>query len=156
VVDVGCGYGTFALPAARLTGQHVIGIDIEADLIRQLDGKARSLGLGVDGIVRDVAADGLGVPEQMADIVLLFNLLHCEEPVRLLREAYRALAPGGRVGVIHWRSDVPTPRGPDLSIRPSPSTCRAWLTEAGFAIERGPLTLEPFHFGLVGLHPERD
>ena len=47
VVDVGCGYGTFTLPVARLTGQRVVGIDIEADLVQHLDAKARSLGLTV-------------------------------------------------------------------------------------------------------------
>ncbi len=150
VVDVGCGYGTFTLPAARLTGQRVVGIDIEADLVRQLDAKARSLGLSVEGIVRDVAHDGLGMAPGTADIVLLFNLLHCEEPLALLREAHRVLAPGGRVGVIHWRSDVPTPRGPHLAIRPQPAACRKWLLESGFELHREPVTLEPFHFGLTG------
>ncbi len=150
VIDVGCGYGTFTLPAARLTGQRVYGIDIEADLVRQLDAKACSLGLSVDGMVRDVAHDGLGMPAGIADIVLLFNLLHCEEPVALLREAHRVLTPGGRVGVIHWRSDVPTPRGPHLSIRPQPATCRGWLIESGFTVHQESMTLEPYHFGLVG------
>jgi SAM-dependent methyltransferase len=150
VVDVGCGYGTFTLPVARLTGRRVMAIDIEPDLVRQLEVKARAAGLPVEGIVRDVAHDGTGIPAGTADVVLLFNLLHCEEPVALLREAHRVVAPGGRVGVIHWRSDVPTPRGPHPSIRPQPAMCRKWLLEAGFLVEREPMTLEPYHFGLVG------
>jgi ubiquinone/menaquinone biosynthesis C-methylase UbiE len=75
--------------------------------------------------------DGTGLADCGADIVMLFNLLHCEQPLDLLAEARRTLQPGGRVGVVHWRSDIPTPRGPDLSIRPSPEQCAAWLREAG-------------------------
>jgi SAM-dependent methyltransferase len=153
IVDVGCGYGTFTLPAARLTGQKVLAFDIEPALAQQLEAKARSANLSVVAIVRDVAHEGLDVADGVADIVLLFNLLHCEDPASLLRESHRVLAPGGRVGVIHWRSDVPTPRGPDLSIRPRPEMCRRWLLDAGFAIAVEPMVLEPYHFGLVGQRP---
>ena len=115
IVDVGCGYGTFTLPAARLTGVRVIALDVESVLVQQLADRAQPAGLGhlVEVRHQDVAAHGTGLADQEAMTVLLFNILHCEHPVALLREAYRILAPSGRVAVIHWRSDIPTPRGPE-------------------------------------------
>ena len=152
IVDVGCGYGTFTLPAARLTGQRVIALDVESDLVRQLADRAQHEGLGhlVDVRHQDVAAQGTGLADAEAATVFLFNLLHCEQPVDLLREAHRILVSGGRVGVVHWRSDIATPRGPDLSIRPKPSDCVRWLGEAGFTVARPAVALPPYHFGLVG------
>ena len=84
-------------------------------------------------------------------MVLRFNLLHCEDPLVLVRSAAAALRPGGRLAAIHWRSDVPTPRGPDLSIRPRPEALRALVVQAGFAIAMEPVVLPPYHFGLVGM-----
>lgn len=34
---------------------------------------------------------------------------------------------------MHWRSDILTPRGPSLDIRPRPEQCQAWLCAAGFS-----------------------
>jgi hypothetical protein len=55
--------------------------------------------------------------------------------------------------VIHWRSDILTPRGPSLAIRPTPEQCAAWLVEAGFQAVQA-VELEdicPYHFGLVAV-----
>lgn len=155
VVDVGAGYGTFTLAAACLTGQPVVAIDIEPELLDALAAKATREGLvNVRPLLRDVTLHGTGLSDAHAEIVLLFNILHCENPLGLLKEAWRILQPGGRVGVVHWRSDVPTPRGPELSIRPTPSRCAAWLRDAEFEIAVPPQILPPYHFGLVGRKPE--
>lgn len=154
VVDVGCGYGTFTLAVAGRTSQPVIAIDIEPAMVDITVIKARQAGLRhVQGRVADVTEAALGVDPGSAAAVLLFNLLHCEDPGALLRSAAAALRPGGRLAAIHWRSDVPTPRGPDLSIRPRPDALRAWLVEAGLDIAIEPTVLPPYHFGLVGRTP---
>ena len=151
VVDIGAGYGTFTLAAARCTNREVFAIDIEQPLLDALAAKARAEGLSnVRPVLRDVMLDGTGLPDGGADIVLLFNLLHCEQPLELLREARRTLQPGGRVGIMHWRSDIPTPRGPDLSIRPSPEQCAAWLHEAGYD-----LAVRPQDSAALSLWPGR-
>jgi SAM-dependent methyltransferase len=154
VVDIGAGYGTFTLAAARLTGRPVIAIDIELSLLEALARKARADKLdNVQSIQRDVVLEGTGLADGYADLVLLFNILHCEHPVALLREVRRTLRPGGRVAVLHWRSDIPTPRGPDLSIRPSPDQCAVWLCDGGFEVAIPSQMLPPYHFGLVGRKP---
>lgn len=151
MIDVVCGYGTFTLAIARNTQHEVIALDIEPSLVAAVGRRAAALGLlHVHPRIFDATTGSLGVDAHSADVVLLFNLLHCEAPLALLSAAHAALRPGGRVGIIHWRSDVPTPRGPDLSIRPIPGQCRSWLREAGFLIERDTLILPPYHFSQVG------
>jgi len=80
---------------------------------------------------------------------MLFIRLHGEEPLALLRSTAAALRPGGRLAAIHWRSDVPTPRGPDLPIQPRPEALRALLIQAGFTIEVEPVVFLPYHYGLA-------
>ena len=50
----------------------------------------------------------------------------------LLRESFRVLASGGKVGTIHWNYDADTPRGPAMEIRPRPDQCQEWTVVAGF------------------------
>lgn len=152
VVDVGCGYGTFTVTVAHRTTYPVIAIDIEPAMVDLTAAKARQAGHHhVQCRLADVTEESLGVDPASAAVVLLFNLLHCEEPLALLRSAATALRPGGRLAAIHWRSDVPTPRGPDLSIRPRPEELRAMLIQAGFAITVEPVVLPPYHYGLVAV-----
>jgi hypothetical protein len=44
---------------------------------------------------RDIVTDGCGRPDASATFVMLFNILHIEDPVSLLREAHRVLRAGG-------------------------------------------------------------
>ena len=89
-----------------------------------------------------------GLPDESCDACLLFNILHGPAPEALLREAGRILRPGGRVLVIHWRSDVPTPRGPSLAIRPRPGQVQSWARAAGLQAGAA-IELPPWHFGVA-------
>lgn len=153
VVEFGCGYGTFTLPAARRASGIVTALDIETDMVEIVVRKADAARLGnVRVALRDFVAEGTGLESGTQSHAMIFNLLHIEDPVALLREAYRVLAYGGSLSVIHWRRDIPTPRGPSLSIRPSTQQCRTWMEEAGFRSVHS-VDLEsccPYHFGLVG------
>lgn len=151
VAEFGCGYGTFTLPAARLVSGRVFAFDIEPELVAATARKAERAGLSnVVAAVRDFAAEGCGLPDGSVGCVMLFNILHIEDPVGLLREARRVLAPGGTAVVVHWRTDVDTPRGPPPSIRPRPEQCRAWGEEAGLAFVRyESLCCCSWHWGLV-------
>lgn len=151
VIEFGCGYGSFTVPAARRTTGHVIALDIEPEMVDCVRQKAVAFNLpNIQAEVRDFVAQGTGVDSGSQAHAMIFNLLHLEHPLALLREARRSLQEGGVLSVIHWRSDIPTPRGPSLAIRPSPEQCRDWMAEAGFhAIEFVDLNACcPFHFGL--------
>jgi ubiquinone/menaquinone biosynthesis C-methylase UbiE len=155
VVEFGCGYGTFTIPTARLVTGRVIALDIEPEMVAETVRKAEEAGLSnVVGVVRDFVAVGSGLPDTQAGRAMLFNILHIENPSGLLREAYRVLAPDGEVGIVHWRSDIPTPRGPSLPIRPTAEQCREWGEQAGFEFVRyEPLCCCSWHWGLVMRRP---
>ncbi|KZC37772.1 MULTISPECIES: class I SAM-dependent methyltransferase [Rhodanobacter] len=153
VVEFGCGYGSFTVPAAQRTSGVVTALDIEPGMIDVVRGKAASLGLhNIRAELRDFVADGAGVAAGSQAHAMIFNLLHLAQPGKLLLEARRTLRDGGVLSVMHWRSDIPTPRGPPLAIRPTPEQCRQWMADAGFRdIESVDLQDGcPFHFGLTG------
>jgi len=153
VLEFGCGYGSFTLPVARRTIGYVTALDIDPEMVDCVQRK-----LAVDHIsnvltdVRDFVALGSGVATGSQSHAMIYNLLHLDHPIMLLYEAYRSLQDGGLLSIIHWRSDIPTPRGPSLAIRPTPEQCKVWMAEAGFRqIESINLqTCCPFHFGLLG------
>jgi len=151
VVDFGCGYGTFTIPAARVVRGVVHALDVEPEMVAATMDKATAAGLtNVLSRLGDFVAEGTGLSDASVDYVMLFNILHAEEPLTLLREAFRVLSVGGRLGIMHWRYDPTTPRGPSMSIRPRPEQCRAWAEQAGFHLA-GPelIDLPPYHYGMV-------
>ena len=154
VVDVGCGYGTFSIPAARRVAGTVFAIDIDPQMLEACKTKIEAAGLqNVVCQQRDFVADGTGLPEQSADFVMLFNILHAEDPLDLLKEAHRILTPSGKVAVMHWNYDPTTPRGPSMEIRPRPEQCQAWVQAVGFQLIRPLIQLPPYHYGIVGQKP---
>jgi len=152
VVDFGCGYGTFSVAAARMTTGLVHAIDLDAAMVAATSARASALGLGnVKAVQRDFDAGGTGLPDASVGYAMLFNVLHAEDPMPMMREACRVLKPGGKFAVIHWVHDAATPRGPDLAIRPRPGQCRDWLERAGCDILLPEVALPPWHFGVVGV-----
>lgn len=152
--DFGCGYGTFVLAAARLTPGTIHAFDIEAGMIAATASRARKAGLAnVQAVCCDFMGQRTHLDADSVNYAMLFNVLHAEQPARLLAEAFRVLKPGGRLGMMHWVHDARTPRGPALNIRPKPEQCRQWAAEAGFVVEGDAEPLPPHHFGLVARKP---
>ncbi len=152
LVEFGCGYGTFTIPAAQRTTGLVTVFDIEPDMAAVVRRKASAAGLlNVRAEVRDFVHDGTGLADGSQAHAMIYNLLHLERPVALLREARRVLKPGGRLSVMHWRSDIPTPRGPSLDIRPKPGQCAEWMAQAGFTDTQMVDLADccPYHFALI-------
>jgi len=82
---------------------------------------------------------------------MIYNLLHLEDPIKLLVEAHRVLRRRGTLSVMHWRSDIPTPRELSLDIRPRPEQYKKWLLKADFfgADKNASETSCPYHYGLT-------
>jgi SAM-dependent methyltransferase len=150
-IEFGCGYGTFTIPLARRILGTVFALDIDPLMVAAT--AARTSRAGLKNIVieqRDFVAQGCGSESPSASLALLFNILHIEDPVGLIKEAHRILRVGGQVAVIHWNYDVLTPRGPPLDIRPKPEQCRAWGEQAGLRWVRDQgLPGSPWHWGMV-------
>lgn len=150
VLEFGCGYGTFTLPAARRITGKLIALDLDAGMLETTRKRADDAGLeNIEYVLRDFVADGSGLADGSVDYAMLFNILHGEDPVGLLAEAKRNLCPGGLLGVIHWNYDETTPRGPPLDIRPRPEQCLCWAEEAGFTADSDIIELPPYHYGMV-------
>lgn len=143
VAELGCGYGTFSVPIAKSIRGTVHTFDIDPAMVKKT--LQRSKGLPVLANVRDVMEQGFGVT---AEAVLLFNILHCEQPTKLLAHARSALKQDGEILIIHWRHDRVTPRGPAVEIRPRPEQIAAWGAEVGLKTEKA-FDLPPWHFGIV-------
>lgn len=142
VAELGCGYGTFTVPVAQTISGTLYTFDVDQEMVTRT--QARAAGLPVICEVRDVMESGFGVT---VDAVLLFNILHCERPIELLRHAANALRDGGQVLVIHWRYGE-TPRGPSLDIRPRPEQIVEWAVEADLEPLDRVIDLPPWHYGL--------
>jgi len=149
VAEFGCGYGTFTIPAAKVIKGKIYTLDIELDMIRITNEKAKKNGLNnVQTVLRDFMTEGSGLPDGSLDYVMLFNILHLEKPMILINEAKRILRKSGKLGIVHWNYDPTTPRGPSMDIRPKPEDCIKWAESAGFS-KAARYDLKPYHYGIV-------
>jgi SAM-dependent methyltransferase len=149
LAELGCGYGTFTLPVARRITGTVFTFDIDQAMLDRTSRRIREAQLeNVKPELRDVVADGFGLPSGSCDACLLFNILHFPEPQSLVAEAARVIGRGGRVLVMHWRPDIPTPRGPAVPARPRHPQIQIWAAAAGLTADPA-LDLPPWHFGVV-------
>ena len=149
VADFGCGYGTFTIPAAQIISGKNYALDIEPEMIKTIERKARESRLNnVVGVRRDFVQEGSGLEDSSVDFVFLFNILHAENPVAILKEAYRILNRGGKAGIIHWNYDEKIGDRAFLEILPKPEQCKQWAEDAKFHFVKQ-LDLKPYHFGLL-------
>jgi MPBQ/MSBQ methyltransferase len=102
IIDIGCGFGSFVY-AARKKEIKAVGIDIaefEIDFARRRLSREPATG-NPDEVYR--IASGLDLPFQAEsfDVVTMWNILeHVQDYKRLLKEAYRVLAPGGLLYIV--------------------------------------------------------
>ena len=97
-LDLGCGYGTFSIPAARIVGKNgaVLSLDIDDKMVRRVLKKAKSRGLkNLRAIARDISSLEKGELPQV-DLALLANVIHgVRNKVHLLRQVMRFLKAKG-------------------------------------------------------------
>jgi SAM-dependent methyltransferase len=104
MLDVACGAGQIALPAAR-AGVKVTGIDIASNLIDQAQARARAE--GVDVRFDEGDAEMLPYEDASFDLVVsLIGAMFAPVPERVAAELVRVCRPGGRIVMANW-----TPEG---------------------------------------------
>ena len=108
VLDLGCGDGTTAIPAAR-TGADVLGIDIARNLVAAGTKRAAELGLANCKFQHGDASDLRAIPDHAFDLVVsIFGAMFCPKPFEVAREMVRVTRPGGRVVMGNWIPGDPT------------------------------------------------
>jgi SAM-dependent methyltransferase len=104
VLDVACGNGSTAIPAA-LAGAEVIGIDIAPYLIEQAIDRAAEAGVKAEFDVGDV--EDLPYEDSSFDIVIsVFGAMFAPRPDMAAYELARVCRPGGTIAMANW-----TPQG---------------------------------------------
>ncbi len=150
--EFGSGYGTFTIPAAKIIKGKIHAFDIVEEMISRLSQRANEEKLSNVIIHQiDFVREGTLLKDNSIDYAMLFNILHAEKPAGLLKEAFRILKPGGKVGIIHWIYSEETPRGPSMDIRPKPEQCIQWIETAGFKQVSSIISLPPYHYGILGI-----
>ncbi len=108
ILDLGCGDGTTALPAAEL-GANVLGIDIASNLVAA--GNARAADAGLDNLrFQEGDASNLeGIADNQFDLVVsVFGAMFAPRPDDVAREMVRVTKPGGRIVMGNWIPGDPT------------------------------------------------
>jgi len=135
LLEIGCGNGFFLQEARRRGWAETRGVEPSADAVAQAPPELAG------AIVQDVMRGGLFAPESF-DAVCLFQVLdHIPDPVDLLEECRRVLAPGGHIlalnhDVAAWSARLLGERSPIVDIEHtflySPATMRKLFWKAGF------------------------
>jgi SAM-dependent methyltransferase len=108
VLDLGCGDGTTALPAARL-GAEVLGVDIARNLVEAGNRRAREQGLTSCRFQEGDASDLRGLADRTFDLVVsIFGAMFAPKPFDVAREMVRVTRPGGRIVMGNWIPGDPT------------------------------------------------
>jgi SAM-dependent methyltransferase len=102
ILDLGCGDGTTALPAAE-RGARVLGVDIAANLVAAGNARAREAGLP-NLFFREGDASNLeGIEDDRFDLVVsIFGAMFAPRPFDVAREMVRVTRPGGRIVMGNW------------------------------------------------------
>ena len=108
VLDLGCGDGTTALPAARL-GADVLGVDIASNLVEAGNSRAQAEGLRNLRFQEGDASDLHELRDDSFDLVVsIFGAMFAPRPFDVAKEMVRVTRPGGRIVMGNWIPNDPT------------------------------------------------
>ena len=108
VLDLGCGDGTTAIPAAQ-RGAEVLGVDIAANLVAAGNRRAQALGLANVRFQEGDACDLQGVPDKSFDLLVsIFGAMFAPRPQDVAKAMVRVVRPGGRIVMGNWIPNDPT------------------------------------------------
>jgi SAM-dependent methyltransferase len=108
VLDLGCGDGTTAVPAAKL-GAEVLGVDIASNLVAAGNARAQRLGLANCSFQEGDASDLQALDDDSFDLaVSVFGAMFAPRPFDVARELVRVTRPGGRIVMANWIPSDPT------------------------------------------------
>ena len=108
VLDLGCGDGTTALPAAKL-GAEVLGVDIARNLVDAGNKRAAEAGLTNLRFQEGDATNLEQLPDKSFDLVIsVFGAMFAPKPFDVAKEMVRVTRPGGGIVMGNWIPNDPT------------------------------------------------
>jgi ubiquinone/menaquinone biosynthesis C-methylase UbiE len=108
VLDLGCGDGTTAVPAAQ-RGADVLGVDIAGNLVAAGNERAKTLGLTNLRFQEGDASDLTELDDERFDLVVsMFGAMFAPNPFDVAKEMVRVTKPGGRIVMGNWIPNDPT------------------------------------------------
>lgn len=108
VLDLGCGDGTTAIPAAQL-GAEVLGVDIARNLVDAGNRRANEMGLANCRFQHGCATNLHQIEDHSFDLVVsVFGAMFAPRPFDVAREMVRVTRPGGRIVMGNWIPGDPT------------------------------------------------
>jgi SAM-dependent methyltransferase len=108
VLDLGCGDGTTALPAAR-RGADVLGVDIARNLVEAGNRRASAAGLTNCRFQEGDASNLHDLADRSYDLVVsIFGAMFAPKPFDVAKEMVRVTRPGGRIVMGNWIPNDPT------------------------------------------------
>ena len=108
MLDLGCGDGTTAVPAAQL-GANVLGVDIASNLVAAGNARAEELGLTNLSFQEGDASDLNELDDESFDLVIsIFGAMFAPKPFDVAKEMVRVTKPGGRIVMGNWIPNDPT------------------------------------------------
>ena len=108
ILDLGCGDGTTALPAARL-GADVLGVDIASNLVAAGNARAQKEGLTNVKFQEGDASDLRDLEDDSFDLVIsIFGAMFAPRPFDVAKEVVGVTRPGGRIVMGNWIPNDPT------------------------------------------------
>jgi SAM-dependent methyltransferase len=153
VLDLGCGDGTTALPAARL-GADVLGVDIARNLVEAGNRRAQQEGLTNCRFQEGDAADLGELGDHGFDLVVsIFGAMFAPKPFEVAKEMVRVTRPGGRIIMGNWIPGDPTLVAQILKISSSysPPPPEGFVSPMTWGIESNVIE----RFGAAGIPAER-
>ncbi len=108
ILDLGCGDGTTAVPAAEL-GADVLGVDIASNLVAAGNARAQAMGLANLRFQEGDASNLAGIADNSFDLtVSMFGAMFAPRPYDVAAEMVRVTKPGGRIVMGNWIPGDPT------------------------------------------------
>lgn len=108
VLDLGCGDGTTAVPAAKL-GADVLGVDIASNLVAAGNRRAKEMGLNNCRFQEGDATNLRDLENQSFDVVVsIFGAMFAPRPHDVAKEKVRVTRKGGRIIMGNWIPNDPT------------------------------------------------
>jgi SAM-dependent methyltransferase len=153
VLDLGCGDGTTAIPAAKL-GADVLGVDIAANLVAAGTKRASALGLASIAFQEGDASNLSDLKDNSFDLVVsIFGAMFAPKPFDVAKEMVRVTRPGGRIIMGNWIPNDPTLVAQILktSSAYSPPPPEGFISPMTWGIESNVIE----RFGAAGVAKER-